>query len=366
MRTRLVRVIAGAAIAVGLVSTLEVALILVDFQHPPAERPLRITGDAVAGEIEPIHERDARELWRPRVGALVPWGRDRINAQGYRGPLLPRERTPGTLRIAALGDSTTFGYGVPYEQAWPAQLAQRLAQVGIRCEVLDAGVIGSTVRTGLERWRRLVEPCRPDVVVAAFGAVNEHSPAMGLPDDALIRKLVLEESPVVLWARRLRSDLRILHLAAWAGDRLRGRRASAEDEDLEHLDRDWRATVVGQRDWPGLRRVSPAEFEGCLRTLRAEVEASGARLVLVSMPRRIVIETDQPAVMLYTEVLERLARDEGWNVVDGRRALGVTLQGGAQVKDLFLDHFHPTPRGHELLAEAVRAALPADAVARPR
>lgn len=362
MLSRISRAAVGAGIAIGVVSVLEVALVLVDFQHPPAENPLRIVGDRVVGEKEPIHERDARQIWKPRPGAPIPWGEDRVNEAGYRGPLLPLERTPGRLRIAALGDSSTFGYGVRFEEAWPAQLAELLGAEGTACEVLDAGVIGSTARQGLERWRDLVRPHRPDVVIAAFGAVNEHVPAMGLSDDEIIEKLVLEESPVTLWARRLRSDLRILHLTASIKDSLLGADAPQVDEETARLARDWRATAVGKRDWPGLRRVSPAEFEECLRTLRAEVEESGARLVLVSMPRRGVVEFEQPAVVLYTEALTRLASAESLPLADGRRAFGAALRHVESIDEFFVDHFHPTPRGHRILAEAVRAAIPAEAL----
>lgn len=362
MLSRFSRAAVGAGIVLGAVSCLEVSLILFDFQHPPAENPLRITGDAVAGEVEPIHQRDPLQIWKPRPGARIPWGDDRVNSAGYRGPLLPIDRTQGRVRIAALGDSSTFGLGVRYEDAWPAQLAAILEAEGIACDVLDAGVIGSTARQGLERWRELVRPYHADVVVAAYGAVNEHVPAMGVGDDEMIRALVLASSPVALWARRLRSDLRILHLLAFARDALTGSGQPGMDEETARLARDWRATVVGRRDWPGRRRVSPAGFERVLRTLRTEVEDEGARLVLLSMPRRNIVEAEQPAVLLYTEALERVAREDGVPLADGRRAFGAAVRRVQTLDELFLDHFHPTPFGHRILAEAVRAALPAEAL----
>jgi len=360
--SRISRAAVGAGIVLGAVSCLEVALILFDFQHPPAENPLRITGDRVVGEKEPIHQRDARQIWKPRPGAPIPWGGDRVNEMGYRGPLLSLERTPGRLRIAALGDSSTFGMGVRFEEAWPAQLAEILTAEGLACEVLDAGVIGSTARQGLERWRDLVRPHRPNVVIAAFGAVNEHVPAMGVSDGELIRKLVLADSSAALWARRLRTDLRLLHLATYLADSVLGADEQQVDEETARLARDWRATAVGRRDWPGLRRVSPAEFEECLRKLREEVEESGAQLVLVSMPRRSVVEAEQPAVVLYTDAVVRLAIKESLPLADGRRAFGAAVRRVQRIDELFLDHFHPTPLGHRVLAEAVRGAIPAEAL----
>ena len=48
-----------------------------------------------------------------------------VNVWGYRGPVLGRKQ-PGELRIAFLGGSTAFGYGVNWDEAIPAQLENRL------------------------------------------------------------------------------------------------------------------------------------------------------------------------------------------------------------------------------------------------
>lgn len=48
------------------------------------------------------------------------------NVWGYRGPRVGAKK-PGEYRIAMLGGSTAFGYGVSWEEAIPAQLEQRLS-----------------------------------------------------------------------------------------------------------------------------------------------------------------------------------------------------------------------------------------------
>lgn len=48
-----------------------------------------------------------------------------VNIWGYRGPVVGRKK-PGELRIAYLGGSTAFGYGVSWDQAIPAQLEKKL------------------------------------------------------------------------------------------------------------------------------------------------------------------------------------------------------------------------------------------------
>jgi lysophospholipase L1-like esterase len=48
-----------------------------------------------------------------------------LNAWGYRGPAIGRKQ-PGEARIAALGGSTVFGYGVAWTEAWPFHLERRI------------------------------------------------------------------------------------------------------------------------------------------------------------------------------------------------------------------------------------------------
>ena len=47
-----------------------------------------------------------------------------LNRWGYRGPIVGSKQ-PGETRIAVLGGSTAFGYGVPWFEAAPAVLEQR-------------------------------------------------------------------------------------------------------------------------------------------------------------------------------------------------------------------------------------------------
>jgi lysophospholipase L1-like esterase len=48
-----------------------------------------------------------------------------VNVWGYRGPVAGR-KSPGEFRIAVFGGSTAFGYGVKWEESFPAVLERRL------------------------------------------------------------------------------------------------------------------------------------------------------------------------------------------------------------------------------------------------
>lgn len=76
------------------------------------------------------------------------------------------------LRIVALGDSTTYGYGV--EDAYPKQLAWRLSQIGIDVSVINSGINGDTTGGAQLRFDRDVLQHDPDVVIIQFG-LNDQS-----------------------------------------------------------------------------------------------------------------------------------------------------------------------------------------------
>ena len=50
-----------------------------------------------------------------------------LNRWGYRGPVVGRKQA-GEIRIAVLGGSTAFGYGVTWDQALPAVMERLLNQ----------------------------------------------------------------------------------------------------------------------------------------------------------------------------------------------------------------------------------------------
>jgi hypothetical protein len=86
-----------------------------------------------------------------------------INSSGYRGLELPKRKPDGSLRVVALGDSSTFGLRVADDadlasrealrfDNYPEELA-RLFEVRheTRIEVINAGVVGYTSAHGLRQ-----------------------------------------------------------------------------------------------------------------------------------------------------------------------------------------------------------------------
>lgn len=136
-----------------------------------------------------IFEYDATRFWKVRpelhglhiVGDLFERHIDfsvNTDAQGMRvmAPSACAGKT-GTIRVLALGDSCTFGFGVNDDDAWPAQLERRLnANADGRCfEVLNAGVPAYSSYQCLQYLRDEGLALKPNVVIAQFW-INDHMP----------------------------------------------------------------------------------------------------------------------------------------------------------------------------------------------
>jgi lysophospholipase L1-like esterase len=92
-----------------------------------------------------------------------------LNADGLRGPLVPKAREPGEYRVLVLGDSTTFGVAVPVDSIWPTQLTS-LRPDGGKLSVVNASFPG----TGLRHLRLGLETAwseyKPDAILVALSS----------------------------------------------------------------------------------------------------------------------------------------------------------------------------------------------------
>ncbi len=350
------------AVLVTFFILLESALRLIGFEHRSAEVPILIWNpveDERMKQGRGLHRVDVWSLWAPRPGAKVDWGdNELINEAGWRGPLLARQRRPGVLRIATLGDSSTFGMGVAYADSYPAQLERILNERGTRAEVQNAGVVGFTARQGLERYKSLVRQYQPDVVVAAFGAVNEHFPCSSLADALKIQH---SQRALVWWRRqsdRLRRELRVLQFANWLAFEARGGQDAADRrlDEWARRDNELRRTI-GQEDWPGQRRVPLDDFDRALTELRDAVESDGARLILVCMPRAPLAERELPVLRQYSQRLIAVARREQLPLLNARGLFLREFRAGRSPQELFYDRWHPSRAGHELIASMLASII---------
>src|SRR5205085_1059176 len=83
--------------------------------------------------------------------------------------------SPDTYRVLALGDSTTFGWGVPLEDTLPKQLETQLRQSrgSAKIEVVNAGTPTYGPWQSLDWLRERGKEFQPDAVIFSLFPVND-------------------------------------------------------------------------------------------------------------------------------------------------------------------------------------------------
>lgn len=90
---------------------------------------------------------------------------------GVSAVLSVKVQAASPVRIVALGDSLTAGYGLESGQDFATKLQEKLISEGVEAKVDNAGVSGDTSAGGLSRvdWAVGGEP-KPNLVIIALGA----------------------------------------------------------------------------------------------------------------------------------------------------------------------------------------------------
>jgi len=257
----------------------------------------------------------------------------RVGLDGFRGS----EPAGDGPSILALGDSTTFGWGVAEDETYPAQLAEILHAAGRDVRVINAGVPGYTssqVRIALEEL--VAGGMRPERVLIS-----------------------------VLW-----NDLWYSSLESWTPDVLVSRRPSGLKVRLAKHSALFRCAMLWNVSSYQVDVFNEPAYETYLANVEAMLELGrrqGLRIVLIEPPYcadRMPYQGLNHFQVRYSrefliELLQRhvaavrvLARAFGVEVVDHRLALGHEVPG-----ELFLDPLHPTGAGYRLIAEDVATAL---------
>lgn len=100
-----------------------------------------------------------------------------VNALGFRGAAWARTKEPGALRVALIGDSHVFGFGLPYAATMGEQMARALARrLGRPVEALNFGINGYNGAQELAVLQAVALAYHPDVVVIVPTS-NDHEPA---------------------------------------------------------------------------------------------------------------------------------------------------------------------------------------------
>lgn len=97
-----------------------------------------------------------------------------INRWGTRDPDFQQDKSPETYRIAVIGDSVSFGYGVNYAESYPYILQSILNQNREKTpkknpvEIINFSVSGYGMDAYLEMYRTKVRFFHPDMVLVGY------------------------------------------------------------------------------------------------------------------------------------------------------------------------------------------------------
>ena len=285
-----------------------------------------------------------------------------INAQGVRedeaiGPKPANER-----RIVVLGDSLVLSVQVDLRQTFCRLLETRLNSGGgpIRYRVINAGVQGYGPVEELLFYRHYARAFEPDLVIATLFVGNDAEEAVtsapkllgtarpladALSDSMMTRLRRLVRRSMVLQVVRLRIVSVTDRLSHWI---------SPPEPPLQSY-----AEKPAARIAEGLR-IS----RECVEKIAAEAAAGGARTMVMLMPARFQVDdTDYGHLKKAVEGAGgKLVRDAATERFD--RALAdlpvprfdalPPLRAALPGPDVFFQKtVHLTPRGHEIVAQAL-------------
>ncbi|MDJ0850391.1 MAG: SGNH/GDSL hydrolase family protein [Myxococcota bacterium] len=326
------------------------------------EAVLRLRTAGVEGDLRDLHriEPGAPWLYRGAPGAKARGPGEvsyALNDEGFRDRdrARSRRRAAGAWRVALLGDSVTFGYGVSAAERFGDRLERRLRADGLSgAEVMNFAVNGYSAYNEAELFAGIVSGYDADLVLVQF-CVNDLN------------------DPTLHYDAQTRRSLGALPESAFPDPATRGRVRAARRTWLSacpllvcaRLDPLLRGAVKPERDHEGLalamsprRRLDDGPEREWLRRHYGRIASGaaerGARFGVLLFPDRDQIEAGAPGV--HGELLALAAR-EGWIAIDLVPAFRRAARESAD--PLFVDFWHPSARGHAVAATALADELAA-------
>lgn len=291
-----------------------------------------------------IYKKDARLFWRFRQNfdtesELYSNINYHINSMGLRGPEI--DETTNGLRILALGNSCTFGWGVKRDETWVSLTEEilRSKYSDSEVEIINAGVPGYTTYQGKLFYTEELADLSPDIVLFMFGW-NDHWPAGKDITDSQQRlpNVLILEMQNVLSRLKLYQLLRSLLLS------------STETQERVAID-----------DLAKERRVPRTEFIENLKQLTAFARDHSTIPILISPPmpsqeKYTMRNMSQLAILhgMYQQDIISVAKSDSVPLVDLQAAFATTVQF---FDDPGRDPVHFNVAGHKQTARAVAEAI---------
>lgn len=325
-------------------------------------------------ELNIVAYKSVRRSDNARLGyELVPGSADgtrlRISSAGLRDREFPETKPPGTFRIAAVGDSITYGYGCPRAQSYPKFLERFLRAArkpdAPELEVMNFGVTGYNAPKIAEVLRSKVAPFSPDLVIWAYSANDPQEFVMEMKGLAMVEEDAhefAEQQRKKGWAPYLRYSR--LAMLLWE------RTLELPDEPPPCTD----PLCLDRRRSPGVQYLlnihTPAGMDRVAEVIdelaKYEVPSPSSalehsegtrtpRAILAIPPLDIWNQPGEEDLRESIGVVAALATQAGVPVID----LDPTVSdlGGEAPSWLFDDILHPNPVGQKYVAAALFCEL---------
>lgn len=125
------------------------------------------------------------------------------NSRSMRYGEIPEGRQDKTLRIVALGDSTTFGWGVEQDLTYPARLEAKLKGKipGVDIESINGGVPGYSSFQGIHHINARVLTYQPDIWLIGYIVQDARRAPVSDKDQAIANRSAefLRANPLYQW-----------------------------------------------------------------------------------------------------------------------------------------------------------------------
>jgi HEAT repeat protein/lysophospholipase L1-like esterase len=250
-----------------------------------------------------------------------PW--EDYNSEGLRDRERTVEKPEGVHRVICLGDSTTLGWGIRPEEAYPQVLEDLLESQGDRVEVLNVALGGWSTRQERIAYERIARKYHPDAVLLGI-CLND------VPE--LQNNLTRPPALVAALYRRSALVRRLVR--------------AREREIADVLE------LFTEKDSPKVKDAFARLFEE-VRKLREEARADGTSFAVLVFPFRLQVMPGAPPPTAQ-QAIGGFCKAEGIPFLDLLPAL---TEAGPEA---YIDYDHFSPMGARVVAERV---LSSDVVA---
>jgi len=284
-------------------------------------------------------------------------GQDAINTLGFWGPEWAVEKPPNTVRVVALGGSTTAG-----PTAWPYQLEEilNLELEDVEVEVLNLGIGGWTSAEAVAAFAMVGLSFSPDLVVVHC-VNNDMEPmrAMQPKVDYSHYRRAMNVVQTDAGAARFRQDTGDIVdavVAKWSKLYVYAKLFQSGQVSP-------RASLHSLTTWSNDTQPEPGErgvaiFERNMRSIAALASVNGAQTVIATMP---ALSTKVPGIPTVpdghlrsleaqNQRLRDLAKAEGWILAD-------LAQLSGELTPYYEDAIHVNMDGERIKAKGVADAL---------